>query len=75
MVFNSGIPDNALGSREERMFWMIVDPAAMAHTVLVERKKYTIDFDTACSTLLSVLFIPMHQGLADFEIIQKLQFS
>jgi hypothetical protein len=40
ITFNlSGIPDSALGSREERMFWMIVDAAATPQTLPIERKR------------------------------------
>jgi len=40
ITFNlSGIPDNALGRREERMFWIIVEAAATPHTVPMERKR------------------------------------
>jgi hypothetical protein len=35
----SGIPDNALGSREDSMFWMIVDAAATPQTVPMDRNR------------------------------------
>jgi hypothetical protein len=50
ITFNlSGTPDNALGSREERMFCIMVDAAATPQTLPIERKRYTIDVETACS--------------------------
>ncbi len=44
-----GIPDNASGSFIASTFWTIVEVAATPHTVPSDRKRYTMEVDTACS--------------------------
>jgi hypothetical protein len=65
-----GIPDNASGSREERTFWMIVDVAATPQTVPIDRKRYTMEVETACSAIISRTFQNLR---TTYEIVRKKQ--
>jgi hypothetical protein len=49
-----GTPDKATGNLAAKVFCIIEDEAATPQTVPMERKRYTIDVDTACSVMFGV---------------------
>jgi hypothetical protein len=69
-----GIPDNALERLAERIFWMMVEAAATPQTMPMERKRYTIDVDTACS-IAPLVLVPKPTDSGTCGIVRKPQYS